>query len=66
MDMKNILIVNIVLFVVVALLHLWRAMSKEELIIGTLNLPVWASWIAVVVLGTLIYFNWRMLEKSKQ
>ena len=62
MEMKNVLIANIVLFFVVALLHLWRAMSKQDLIIGTLNLPPWTSWIAVLVLGTLVYLNWRLLE----
>jgi len=64
MEIKKVLIVNLVLFVVVALLHLWRAMSKQDFIIGTLNLPVWMSWVAVIVLGSLAYLNWKVFEKQ--
>jgi hypothetical protein len=46
-------IVSGIVFGIVALLQLARAMYEWPVQIAEFNLPVWASWIAVVVAGGL-------------
>lgn len=46
-----------VIFAIVALAHLWRALAGLEIAIGGVNIPVWASWIAAVVAGFLAYLG---------
>ena len=64
MEMKNVLVINIVVFGIVALLHLWRAMSETEANIGSFSLPVWGSWIGLIVACVLVYLNWTILKKK--
>jgi hypothetical protein len=46
-----------VIFTVVALAHLLRAIGGLEVIIGGLIIPVWLSWIAALVAGFLAYLG---------
>lgn len=48
-----------VVFGVVAILHLLRAVAGLELIIGTVSLPAWASWFAFLFVGGLSYWGWK-------
>ncbi len=50
--------ISAAVFAVVALLHLWRAIAGLPANIGTISLPVWASYVAVVVAGYLAYLNY--------
>ena len=52
-----------VVFGIVALLHLWRAMSETEANIGSFSLPVWGSWIGLIVALILVYLNWSVIKK---
>ena len=61
--MKTVLKFNIGLFTVVGLLHLWRAIAGLPLNIGAFSLPVWASYIAFFVVGSLAYWNYKALQK---
>lgn len=51
--------VNMYVFGVVALLHLWRALSGFELSIGTFMLPVWGSFVAFAFAGYLAWLNYK-------
>ena len=51
--------VTAVLFLVVALLHLLRIILDWPAQIGGLSIPLWASWLAVVVAAALAYFGFR-------
>ena len=51
--------VNITVFSLVALLHLWRAVMGLPLNIGAVAIPVWGSYLAVVVVGGLAYWNYK-------
>ena len=44
-------------FAAVAALHLLRAVKGWDLLINDWNLPIWGSWVAVVVLGFLARAN---------
>ena len=46
-------------FGIVALLHLWRALSGAELVIGTLSIPPWGSVVGFLVAGCLSYLNYK-------
>ena len=48
-----------VLFVVVALLHLLRIILDWPAQIGGLSIPLWASWLALVVAAALAYLGFR-------
>jgi hypothetical protein len=43
------------IFLVVAVLHLYRAVSSLPIVIGDFSVPVVASWIGVVIAGFLAY-----------
>ncbi len=46
-------IISGVVFGVVALLQLVRAMCEWPVQIGNFNMPVWSSWLAALVAGSL-------------
>ncbi len=60
--LKTVLITNIVIFSVVLLLHLTRAISQWNLTSGPLDFPVWFSYIVTIFLAYMIYINWRNLK----
>jgi len=47
--------VSTAIFVVVAIVHLVRAVYGWELVIGGWEAPLWVSWLGVVVAGVLAY-----------
>ena len=57
--LKTVRTVNMVVFGLVGLLHLWRAVTSKSLTIGTTGLPVWLSYLAVVLLGVLVWLNYQ-------
>lgn len=42
-----------IIFLVVALLHFMRAVNGWELVLNGYVIPVWISWVVVVLLGYL-------------
>ena len=52
-----------VVFGLIALLHLLRSIFNWQASIAGLNVPVWLSYIAVVVLG---YLAWHMYNAGKK
>jgi hypothetical protein len=43
------------IFAIVAVLHLARALSGWPLNVGTISIPLWASWVACVVAAVLAW-----------
>ena len=62
MDKNQSLMIAAVIFGLIALLHLLRAIFSWPASIGTFNVPAWLSYIAVVVAG---YLAWHMYSASK-
>ena len=52
--------ITAVLFLVVALLHLLRIIFGWPTQIGDASVPIWASWLALVVTAALAYFGFRL------
>jgi len=49
-----------VIFLIAALVHLWRVLQSWDLIIGNILIPTWASLVAVIVLGYLSFLSFRL------
>jgi hypothetical protein len=52
------------LFGVVAVFQALRALYQWPLHVGTLEIPVWASWIAMVVAGSLCAWAFRSRKRG--
>ncbi|MDP3958380.1 MAG: hypothetical protein Q8Q36_02890 [bacterium] len=52
-----------VIFGAVALLHLARVVWGWDMKVDTFMVPVWASWVALLVAGYLAYSGWRFNER---
>jgi len=46
-------------FLVVAIMHLMRAINGWDLIAGEIEIPLWVSWVAVVVTGYLSFVSFN-------
>jgi hypothetical protein len=47
-----------------ALAHVLRILLDWSIVIQGLSVPMWASWIAVIVMGYLAYEGFRLARKS--
>ena len=59
MQQKTYNTITAVLFLVIALLHLLRIIFGWPAQIGGLGIPMWASWLALVVTAALGYLGFR-------
>jgi hypothetical protein len=64
MDQKTYSIVAGVIFAAVALLHLVRIYMDWPVMIGGWSVPMWVSWIGLVVAGGLAFFGLRLAERD--
>ena len=51
-----------IIFLVIGLLHLLRAINGWEAVMGGYVIPVWFSWVAVLIAG---YLGIRGLQLAK-
>ena len=49
-----------IIFSLVALLHALRLLRGWHVVIGDLSLPVWVSWLGIVIAGYLAYQGFRL------
>ena len=64
MDRKTFLTAAGVIFAVVALVHLTRIAMGWPIVIGSWSVPMWVSWIGLVVPGTLSFFGLRLAARG--
>lgn len=62
---KTTLLVNVIVFDLVALLHLLRILFRWEARIAGLEFPVWISAVAVVLAGYLAWNNYVEFRKER-
>jgi hypothetical protein len=60
---ENVLCCGRVIFAVVALFHLVRIYMDWPVMIGDWSVPMWVSWIGLVVAGGLAFFGLRLAER---
>jgi len=56
---RNYIVVSGVIFCVVAVAQASRALMQLPVHIGSFEVPVWASWVAFVVAGSLCVWAFR-------
>ena len=56
--------VTATLFAIIALAHLLRAVFGWTAQIGAWTIPVWVSWPAVIIIGALAWFGFRLTARS--
>jgi hypothetical protein len=64
MDQKTFSIVAGVIFAAVALFHLVRIYMDWPVMIGGWSVPMWVSWIGLVVAGGLAFFGLKLAERD--
>jgi len=65
MKQKTYFIIAAIIFLIVAILHLLRAISGLPLIFGVWELPLWLSWIAFIIAGFMSYVGFTLAGKKK-
>ena len=63
MDQKAFSLVAGLIFAMVALFHLMRIFAEWTVIIRDWSIPMWVSWIALVVAGGLALLGLRLSER---
>lgn len=64
MDRKTFFIVAGIIFVLVALVHLARIYMDWPVVIGDWSVPIWVSWIGLVIAGGLAIFGLRLAARD--
>jgi len=64
MDQKTFLVAAGVIFALVTLLHLSRITMGWSIVIGSWTVPMWVSWIGLVVAGALSFFGLRLAARN--
>jgi hypothetical protein len=62
MSEKTFVAIAAVIFGIVALLHLLRLVMGWSIVIENWTVPMWFSWIGLVVAGALSYFGTRLVR----
>lgn len=58
---KLALTINLVIFIIIFFLHLLRIFYKWDAAIGGWVVPLWLSWIAIIISLVLVYLNYKAL-----
>jgi hypothetical protein len=66
MDQKAFSIAAGVVFAVVALFHLVRIYMGWSVIIGDWSVPMWMSWIGLVIAGGLAFFGLSLATSDRR
>ena len=62
MNHRTFLSVTGVIFLVIAVLHLLRAVLGWNAVIGSFTIPMWLSWVALVVAAFLAYSAFKLAK----
>ena len=63
MKNKTYVVLSGIIFLAIAVLHGLRLYYGWEAVIGGVLVPLWVSWIAIVVAGALAYSAFQLVEK---
>ena len=64
MTEKTFATIGTVIFALVALLHLLRLVMGWSVVIDSWTVPMWVSWIGLVVAGGLSYYGARLAVRG--
>jgi len=64
MTEKTFATIAAVIFALVALLHLLRLVMGWSVVIDSWTVPMWVTWVGLVVAGGLTYYGTRLAMRS--
>jgi hypothetical protein len=64
MNLKIFTLLASIIFAIVALAHLLRVFMGWPIVIDNWTVPMWPSWIALVVAGGISYFGFSLVPRS--
>ena len=53
-----------VIFLILMLAHVVRLISSVEVTVGTMQVPMWASVVGIIIAGTLSLWFWRLSSRG--
>jgi hypothetical protein len=59
MSGKPFTLIAVLVFAIVALVHVVRLFTHFQVIIGSHTIPMWASWAGLVLAGVMAVMVWR-------
>ena len=65
MSQKTFSLVAAMFFLLIALGHVLRIAFGASVVVQNISIPMWASWIALVVTGFLAYEGFQGARKSR-
>lgn len=65
MSLRPFLLVTGIIFGAIAVMHLWRILSGWPVVVAGNAVPMWASWIGLIVLGLLAVQAFRHANRSR-
>ncbi len=66
MSRRAYLLVTAVIFSLIALLHLVRIIFGWSVMLASWSMPMWLSWVALIVTGALAYFGFSLATQSSR
>jgi uncharacterized protein YacL len=66
MPRRAYLLVTAVIFSLIALLHLVRIIIGWSVMLASWSVPMWLSWVALIVTGALAYFGFSLATQSSR
>ena len=66
MSRRAYLLITAVIFSLVALLHLVRIIFGWSFVLGSWSVPMWLSWVALIVTGALAYFGFSLAKQASR
>ncbi|MFQ5531358.1 MAG: hypothetical protein ACE5ES_01955 [Candidatus Nanoarchaeia archaeon] len=63
MNERNFIITVTIIFILVGLLHLLRSIFSWTMVIQNFIVPLWVSYLAVIILVFMIYSAFKLLKK---
>ncbi|AFZ35485.1 hypothetical protein Sta7437_1929 [Stanieria cyanosphaera PCC 7437] len=65
MSEKNYILISATVFAIVALLHFVRLFNHWSFQIGAVAVPLWGSWLGLLIAATLSIWAFRLLSQWK-
>jgi hypothetical protein len=64
MKKESFILTTGIIFGIVAVIHLLRSVYQSSFMVGNFEIPLWFSWVAVVLLGYLSFVALFKLRKK--
>ena len=65
MAQRTFSLITAILFLLIALLHALRLLRGWHVVIGDLSVPVWVSWLGLVIAGYLAYQGFQLSRRIR-